>query len=109
MANKNNGVEEIDTKEFQELMKEKIAIVDFFAEWCMPCVIMAPVIEELAEKIKGVKFAKVNVDENSEVAGKFKVMSIPTLIIFKQGKEVERMIGSQPAENIEEKLKKWMK
>ena len=109
MANKNNGVEEIDAKEFQEMMKEKIAFVDFFATWCMPCVMMAPVIEELAEKMKEVKFAKVNVDENSEVAGKFKVMSIPTLIIFKQGKEVERMIGSQPAENIEEKLKKWMK
>jgi thioredoxin 1 len=76
---------------------------------CMPCVMMAPVVEELAERIKKVKFAKVNIDENSELAGKFKVMSIPTMIIFKEGKEVERLVGSRPAGDIEDALKKWMK
>jgi len=109
MAKSNNGVSEITEKEFADVIKSKVALVDFFAEWCMPCLMMAPVIEELSERIKKVKFAKVNIDENSGLAGKFKVMSIPTLIIFKDGKEVERIIGSQPAENIEEKLKKYAK
>ena len=105
----NNGVEEITEQDFQDIVSEPIALVDFFAEWCIPCLMMAPVIEELADKIKGVKFAKVNVDENSGLANRFKVMSIPTLIIFKGGKEVERIIGSQTAESIEEKLKKYFK
>jgi len=109
MAKGNNGVEEVSEKEFSEVIKSKFALVDFFAEWCTPCLMMAPVIEELSERLKNVKFAKVNIDENSGLAGKLKVMSIPTLIIFKDGKEVERIIGSQPAENIEEKLKKHAK
>ncbi|MBM3234164.1 thioredoxin [Candidatus Pacearchaeota archaeon] len=106
---KNNGVEEISEHEFQEVISKPIALVDFFAEWCMPCVMMAPVIEELASKLKQVKFAKVNVDENSNLSQKFKIMSIPCLIIFKDGKEAERIIGSQQAEMVEEKLKKWLK
>lgn len=108
MANKNT-VEEITEQDFTKTVGARLALVDFFAEWCMPCVMMAPIVEELAGKMKTVKFAKVNIDENSQLASKFKVMSIPTLIIFRDGKEVERIIGSQPAENIEEKLKKWMK
>jgi len=109
MSKVNNGVEEISEKQFTEAISSPVVLIDFFAEWCMPCLMMAPVIEELAEKVKNVKFAKVNVDDNSELAGKFKVMSIPTLIVFKNGKEVERMIGSQQADIIEEKLKKHMK
>ena len=105
----NNQVEEVNYKEFSEIIKNKVAIVDFFAEWCMPCVMMAPVVENLAEKMKKVKFAKVNIDENSELASKFKVMSIPTLIIFKDGKEAERIVGSQSPVIIEEKLKKYLK
>jgi len=101
-------VEEIDGKEFSDVVGDKLALVDFFAEWCMPCVMMAPVIEELAEKIKKVKFAKCNIDDNSELAAKFKVMSIPTLIIFKDGKEIERLVGSRPISEIEEKLKKYL-
>lgn len=104
-----NLVEEIDGKEFPEIVGNKLALVDFFAEWCMPCVMMAPVIEELALKLKKVKFAKCNIDDNSELASKFKVMSIPTLIIFKDGKEAERLVGSRPADEIEEKLKKYLK
>jgi thioredoxin 1 len=105
----NNGVEEITEQDFAEVVSKPVALVDFFAEWCMPCLMMAPVIEELADKIKEVKFAKVNVDENSGLSNRFKVMSIPTLIIFKDGKEVERIIGSQQADSIEEKLKKYFK
>ena len=101
-----NGVEEISGNHFEKRIKSGITVVDFFAEWCMPCVMMAPVVEDLADKFKGkINFLKANVDENSSLSNKFKVMSIPTLIIFKDGKEVDRMIGSQPADILEEKLK----
>jgi len=101
-----NGVEEISGNHFEERIKKGLFVVDFFAEWCMPCVMMAPVVEDLADKFKGkINFLKANVDENSSLSNKFKVMSIPTLIIFKDGKEVDRMIGSQSADILEEKLK----
>lgn len=99
-------VEEISQNKFPEFTKSGLVVVDFFAEWCMPCVMMSPIIEDLAEKMPKVKFAKINVDDAQELSQKFKVMSIPCIIIFKQGKEVERVIGSQPAEVIEEKIKK---
>ena len=102
-------VEEINGKGIGEILKSKLVLVDFFAEWCMPCVMMAPIVEELAGKMKNIKFAKANIDENSELSQKYKVMSIPTFIIFKNGVEVERIIGGQQAEAIEEKLKKYLK
>lgn len=102
---KNNGVEEISGSNFDKKIKEKIVLVDFWASWCMPCLMMAPVIEELAEKFKGkISFFKLNVDENSEISEKFNIMSIPTLIVFKEGKEIERIVGSLPLEKLEEKL-----
>ena len=106
----NNGVEEISEKQFNQKISKNLVLVDFFAEWCMPCVMMAPVIEELSEKFKGkIEFVKMNVDENRNLSSKLKIMSIPTLIVFKKGKEVERIIGSQNTEVLEEKLKKYLK
>lgn len=101
-----NGVEEVSEKKFESFIKQKIAVVDFWASWCMPCLMMSPVIEEMAEKFPKIEFAKVNVDDNSKISEKFKVLSIPTLIIFKDGKEVERIVGNASPEKIEEKLKK---
>jgi thioredoxin 1 len=71
---------------------------------CMPCLMLSPVIEELAEEMKEVKFVKINVDDNKELAGKYQVSSIPCLILFKEGKEVDRLIGNQSQEDIEEKI-----
>lgn len=72
---------------------EKV-LVDFYADWCGPCKMMAPVIEELAEELQGkAKVGKINVDESTDTAAKYDVMSIPTIIIFKNGKEVKRFIG----------------
>jgi thioredoxin 1 len=103
----NNGVEEISGNHFEERIKKGLFVVDFFAEWCMPCVMITPIIEELADKFKGkINFLKANVDENSALSNKFKVMSIPCLIVFKDGKEVDRLIGNQSADVLEEKLKK---
>ena len=98
---------ELSDEEFNEMINNshKLVVVDFYAEWCMPCLMLAPVIEELAENIKEVKFAKINVDDNQALAGKYNVSSIPCLIIFKEGKEVDRIIGNQSQEVIEEKIK----
>ena len=105
-----NGVEEISEKQFQNKINDKFVVADFFAEWCMPCLMMSPIIEELAKKFKGkMEFVKVNVDDNSSLANKLGIMSIPTLIIFKEGKEIERLTGAISSEQLEEKLKSLVK
>lgn len=68
-------------------------LVDFWATWCGPCKMLAPVLEELADKETGVQIAKLDVDEESEIAERFGVMSIPTIIIFKDGKQVAKSVG----------------
>ena len=100
-------VPELSKKEFDSFISKGIVLVDFFAEWCMPCLMMAPAIDELSEKFKGkIKFAKVNVDDNHELSQKFKIISIPNLILFKDGKMINQFIGSISQEDLEEKLKK---
>ena len=86
---------EMSSKNFKEILdsNEKV-LVDFYADWCGPCKMMAPVVEELAEELNGVaKVGKVNVDNNQDLAMQFNVMSIPTLIIFKNGEVVKRFVG----------------
>lgn len=81
----------------QEVLKSKEPVlVDFWATWCEPCKIVGPIVEELAGEYKGkVKVGKLDVDENQEVAGSFGVMSIPTLMLFKNGQPVKSMVGAQ--------------
>jgi thioredoxin 1 len=92
----------------QEVIKsDKPVLVDFWAAWCGPCQMMGPIIDELAEKMTDkVKIGKLNVDENRETAGKYNVMSIPTLIIFKDGKIAKQLVGVQAKESLEEELEK---
>jgi thioredoxin 1 len=79
---------------FDEKIKKGIVLVDFWAQWCGPCRMALPVIEELSDEYSGrVVVAKVDVDEEPEVAGKFGVMSIPTVVLFKEGVEIDRQIG----------------
>ncbi|NAZ25783.1 MAG: thioredoxin, partial [Thermofilum sp.] len=81
----------------ENLAKCKLAIADFWAEWCAPCRLIEPIFESLAEKYKGkVAFLRVNVDENPDLAAEYQVMSIPTLIVFSRGKEFTRFIGYSP-------------
>lgn len=80
-------------------------LVDFWAEWCGPCRRIAPIVEELSTDFQGkLKVCKLNVDENPGLAGKYGVMSIPSLIIFKGGEPVERLVGLQPKESLSEKI-----
>lgn len=77
-----------------EVMKsDQTVLVDFWAVWCGPCQMIAPVVHELAEEMPEIKVGKVNVDEQMELSRQYRVMSIPTLIIFKDGKEVKRIVG----------------
>lgn len=77
-----------------EVMKSnQTVLVDFWAVWCGPCQMIAPVVHELAEEMPEIKVGKVNVDEQMELSRQYRVMSIPTLIIFKDGKEVKRIVG----------------
>lgn len=101
-----NVTELVNGKEFNDFTKKGYVLVDFFADWCMPCVMMTPVIEELGEKFKGkIKFGKINVDENQKLAQKFKVVSIPNFILFKDGEVEKRFVGAMPLEEFEDKLK----
>lgn len=102
----NDNVPELTNGEFEDFVKDEIVLIDFFAEWCMPCLMMAPVIEQLSEKFKGkIKFGKIDVGDNQELARKFNVSSIPNFTLLKDGKIVEQFIGSMSSEELEEKLK----
>jgi len=105
----NDSVPELTGKEFEEFTKSGFVFIDFFAEWCMPCVMMAPVVDEVGEKFNGkIKFGKVNIGDNESLAKKFNVSSIPNFILFKDGKPVEQFIGAMDGEELELKLRKFI-
>lgn len=83
---------------FNEQIKEGVVLVDFFASWCGPCKMQSPVLEELKEDRSDVKVVKIDVDQETEIARLYGVMSIPTLILFKDGKEVAKNVGFMPKE-----------
>ncbi len=98
-----NHIVQLNDQSFKDAVEKNPApiLVDFWAEWCMPCRALAPVIEELAEEYQGkIRFAKVNVDECKEIPAKFGIRGIPTLILFSQGKKVNELVGNQPKEKI---------
>lgn len=105
----NDKVPELTNQEFEDFIKQGLILIDFSAEWCMPCLMMAPIIDELSEKFKGkIKFGKVDVGENQELAQRFNVSSIPNFILLKDGEVIEQFIGSMPSEELEGKLKKFV-
>jgi thioredoxin len=93
----------------ETLRNNKVVLLDFWAGWCGPCRALAPTIEELAKEYAGkILVAKMDVDENPGTAEKFQVFSIPTMVVFKNGTEVERLVGLCPKKNIEALLKKQL-
>ena len=100
--------QEINDQQFEtEVLKSTVPVlVDFWAPWCGPCKMLGPVIEELSQDNTGknVKIVKINIDENNEMAGKYNVMSIPTIMFFKNGQPVDQMTGVQEKSVLQAKL-----
>ena len=90
--------------EQEVLQSAKAVLLDFWASWCGPCRMLSPVVDEVAEERTDVKVGKVNVDEQPELAGQFGVMSIPTLLVFEQGKLVRQAVGARPKASVLELL-----
>ena len=94
-----------DNFEQEVLKSDKKVVIDFWATWCGPCQMMAPILHELETEMPDVQIGKVNVDEQMDLARQFRVVSIPTLIIFKNGQEVQRMVGVTSKEELKDALK----
>lgn len=87
------AVEHLNEANFESAIRSGVTLVDFFATWCGPCKMLSPIIEELSAEADGFSVYKVDIDECEDLAMDFSVMSVPTLIVFKNGEEAERMIG----------------
>ena len=96
------NVMEINKNNFQSevVESERTVLLDFWAPWCGPCRMVGPIIDQIAQERPDIKVGKVNVDEQTELVGKFGVMSIPTLVVMKGGKVVEQVVGARPKESI---------
>ena len=99
---------EITDAQFDQEIKEGTALVDFWAPWCGPCLMMAPVYDKMSQKYPQLKFLKVNTTENLEQAGKYGVSGIPCIIVFKDGQEIDRLVGFRPEPAFEEAIKKYL-
>ncbi len=105
----NDKVPELSEQEFDSFIKGGTVLVDFTADWCMPCVMMSPIIDDLSEEFSGkIKFGKVDIEENHDIAQKFGVVSIPNFILFKDGEQIEQFVGSMSADDFKEKLEKFI-
>ena len=89
---------------FNEAVKNGLALVDFYADWCGPCRMMAPILEAVAAERADLTVAKVNVDESAALASRFGVMSIPTLVLLDGGEEVKRIVGARPKDALLQEL-----
>ena len=94
-----------DNFEQEVLQSEKTVLVDFYANWCGPCKMLSPIVDEVAEEVKNVKVCKVNIDEARDLAIKYDIMSIPTLLVFKDGNVVNKSLGLIKKEQVLDLLK----
>ena len=94
------GLIHFKDEDFNEIIGKGVVVVDFYANWCGPCKMLAPIIEDLAKELDDVSFVKINVDENDELAREYSIMSIPTLIFSKDGKLINKHIGLINADRI---------
>lgn len=102
-------VTELTNGKFDEFVKEGNVLIDFYADWCMPCVMMGPIVEEIANKFgKKLKVGKMDMEEGREIAQKFNVMSIPNFVLLKDGKVVTNFVGAMSEEDFMDKLEKFL-
>ena len=95
----------VDNNEFRSEIESGITVVDFFATWCGPCKMLAPVLEGLSGEMEGkANFIKVDIDQSLDLANEFKIASVPTMLIFKDGQKVEQLLGFLPKEKIQQAI-----
>ena len=100
-------VDEITDATFEDETSEGVVLTDFWATWCGPCLMQAPILDQLSEEMDDVKFTKMDVDQNQETARNLGIMAIPTLLIKKEGKIVDRLTGYTPKEKLEQILDQY--
>ena len=100
-------LENLTNGNFDETIKQGIILIDFFATWCGPCRMLSPIMEELAKDMENkVKIAKLDIEAQEDIASKYQVTSVPTLILFKDGKEFDRLVGLRDIEDIKKFISK---
>jgi len=103
------SVIKLSEKNFDEVINNDKVLVDFYADWCGPCRKLSPIMEEVEQELGDkIKFTKINTDENIEVAKKYQISGLPTLLIFKNGEEVERLVGLMPKSSIITNIEKHL-
>jgi thioredoxin 1 len=98
-------VKQINGDEFKEVIKEGKTVVDLFATWCGPCKMLSPILDEISEEIATTKFYKIDVDDNEDIAREYKVMSIPTVLVFKNGELTNTIVGLKSREFLVDQFK----
>lgn len=102
-------VKKISQEEFEQVKNDDIAVIDFSAEWCGPCKMLAPVMEEVSEELgDSVSFYNIDVDQNMDIAQQYRIVSIPALLVLKKGEKVDMQIGFQPKDGVVEFIKKHL-
>jgi len=100
-------IPELTNGEFESFTRDGVVLIDFFADWCMPCMMMGPILEDLGDEFLGkANIGKVNIDDNESLAQKFNISSIPAFVIFKDGQVVEELTGQMPQDELSDIIKK---
>ena len=98
----------INSQEFDNTIESGVVVVDFFATWCGPCKMLSPVIDELSGELENVNFVKVDIDQSLELAQQFRISTVPTMMIFKNGKPVETLVGFMPKDQLKNAIAKHL-
>jgi len=99
-------IPELTNGEFESFTRDGVVLIDFFADWCMPCMMMGPILEDLGDEFLGkANIGKVNIDDNESLAQKFNISSIPAFVIFKNGQVVEELTGQMPQDELSDIIK----